>query len=947
MTGQPLYDFLADDSGLLQILSNTRAGVYVADLDLRLLYANESLCRLLRVELADITGKTLLEIFPDNGEQYSTNARQVLGQEKPLTFEETFHNQDRKFSIVSQKFPLRDRAGNIYGVGGISSDITNYLQREATLYQAGINVSSLSTGEVYEDVVKGLVASLNVDLAFIGKLKEGSTCEIVTSAVCLRGEIMPQLEYELEGTPCKTVIGNNYRFIPSQLTSLYPGDGMVVDLNLEAYAGYPMFDSAGRALGMVAICHSAPLDQPELFEAVLKIYAIRVAAELEIERSDRALQASEEQYHGIFNASADALMFWSNQQGLVDINPAAEALYGYDRTEFLALEGQVLMPADNAEHFEKFANYALDGTNFKERATNRRKDGTTFSAEVHGVHMLYQGEPHLLTIVRDISEQVAQENALISSSSRLRATLESALDCVICMDANGCIIEFNHSAELTFGYQRQQVMGRQLADILIPERFRARHREGLARFVKQGDSRVLGRRIEVTAQRCDGSEFCAELAINYNDSPNGRFFIGYLRDLTEKNKADESREQLESQLRQAQKMEAIGHLTGGIAHDFNNLLTSLMGYVSMAEEHGQTLEDEKLQRYMSRARRSGEKARDLIQQMLTFSRGQRGEAQPTQLQSLLREFLSLLESTLTSSIEITTHIDDSLPSVTVDPVHIEQVLMNLCINARDAMGGAGELSISLARGKHQQICSSCQQNIRGEFIELTVGDNGPGIEAATINRMFEPFFTTKEVGKGSGMGLAMVHGIVHEYGGHLLVDTRPGNGTSFRILLPCEEGLSSAETTRGSGVRTYGEQQLQGQVLLVDDEPSVAEYMQDLLESWGLEVCAHQSGRAALQQVQTGKKHYQIAILDQTMAHMSGLELARKLREENCNCPIIIYTGYSEIDRDLAASDDILALMAKPVDTQQLHSLLRDNLVQANPIQADPIQDSSIQENQG
>ena len=920
-------EFLADEQGLLQILGNTRASVYVTDLEQKLLYANRSMVAVLETSLDAIIGKPLTEVFPVNGEEYSAQVRQVLTEECAFDFEASFHYKGQDLTIVSHMFPMRDSAGNIYGVAGVSSNITDYRHREAKLYDAGVSVSSLPTEDVYEEIVRRLLNTLDVEMAFIGKLKPGAINEMETAALCFKGEILPQLSYSLEGTPCKTVVGQEYRFISSELAELYPADSMITDMNFCSYAGYPMFDRKGKPLGIVAVLGCSEMTDASFYESILKIYSIRVAAELERERADTALRSSEEQYRGIFNASANALMFWNNAQGLVDVNPAAEELYGYSHEEFLALDGRALVPAEQLDRMMRFEQYALDGEDFNEELLNVRKDGSIFPVSVRGVHMLYQGEPHLLTIVQDVSEQVERENALKASESRLRASIEAALDAVICMDEEGNITEFNHSAEMTFGFSRDQALGAPLADMLIPERFRERHKMGLERYLKNGDYRMLGRRVEITAQRSDGSEFPAELAIDVNAGPDGKMFIGYLRDLSDKHKAELAREQLESQLRQAQKMEAIGQLTGGIAHDFNNLLTSLMGYVSMAEDQAVQQDDEKLQRYMNRARRSGEKARDLIQQMLTFSRGHKGEIHAIHLQLLLKEFMTLLESTLPSSIEINTRIPETMSPLNLDPVQIEQVLMNLCINARDAMENNGQLTIELDGCHDKGVCSSCQQNFEGGFVTLTVSDTGPGIPKQTLERMFEPFFSTKEVGKGTGMGLAMVHGIVHEYGGHIVVDTAPGKGTSFRILLPCSVVCCDKTIKPEFAEDRDREQPMQGRVLLVDDEPSVAEFMQDLLESWGLDVDIYHNSPSALEATRDNQCNYQMAILDQTMRHMSGLELARAMRAENCDFPVIIYTGYSEeIDADVAAQEDILALLAKPIDSDHLQSLLRDNL---------------------
>jgi PAS domain S-box-containing protein len=523
------------------------------------------------------------------------------------------------------------------------------------------------------------------------------------------------------------------------------------------------------------------------------------------------------------------------------------------------------------------------------------------------------------------AEQARSEKdlALRKSEDRLRATVEAALDCIIAMDRDGRVIEFNPAAEQCFGYRKQDILGQRLTDLIIPERFRADHEAGMAKFRATGDGGFLGRRVEVSARRADGSEFPAELAIDVAQGAEGEIFIGYLRDITERCEAEENRQRLETQLRQAQKMEAIGQLTGGIAHDFNNILTTMIGYVALSEEHIAGRNEDKLARYLARAHRSGLRARDLIQQMLTFSRGQSGEPRPVALDPLISEWVKLLESTLPSSMEISFEPRQHVPATMLDPMHGEQILMNLCINARDAMQGHGKLSIRLGRVSHTRaVCASCRQAVQGDYIELVVTDTGDGIPRDVQEHIFEPFYSTKEVGQGSGMGLAMVHGIVHDYGGHLLVDSRPGEGCTFRVLLrPLDTAAPLAAPEDTAAERPAA--MLEGRVLLVDDEVAVSEFMQDLLESWGLAVTVFNGGVEACRRFSDDPDQVDMAILDQTMPKMTGLEVAQHLLKLRPDLPVILYTGYSaEVSEDLVQREGLRALLRKPLDHAELHELV-------------------------
>jgi PAS domain S-box-containing protein len=522
------------------------------------------------------------------------------------------------------------------------------------------------------------------------------------------------------------------------------------------------------------------------------------------------------------------------------------------------------------------------------------------------------------------------EKELRKSEDRVRATIESAIDSIIVMDHDGNIIEFNPAAEQCFGYNKYEILGKPLAELIIPQRFRDQHNQGMQQYLENGYGAYLKKRVEVIAMRSDGSEFPAELAVDVAQGADGEIFIGYMRDISERREAESQRHQLERQLQQAQKMEAIGQLTGGIAHDFNNILTSMLGYVSLAEECISDMGDERLMRYLQRSMRSGQRASDLIQQMLTFSRGQQGEPEVLKLNRLIPEWTGLLESTLPSSVEIHTEIDNGVPAALVDPVQIEQILMNLCINARDAMDKTGCINIKLSYRKAVEgcICASCRQSIESsDYIVIAVSDTGDGIPVDIQSRIFEPFYSTKEVGRGSGMGLSMVHGIVHRHNGHILLESIEGKSTNFRILLkPYKNQVTESNTGSTRPVST--DTDLQGRVLLVDDEPAVSEFMQDLLESWGLEVAVFNDSVEANRHYAEFADNYDLVILDLTMPRMSGMELAEAQLKLRPHQSIILYTGYdADISEDHTRKLGIKALVKKPVDTIRLRELVAGSII--------------------
>jgi len=416
----------------------------------------------------------------------------------------------------------------------------------------------------------------------------------------------------------------------------------------------------------------------------------------------------------------------------------------------------------------------------------------------------------------------------------------------------------------------------------------------------------------------------------------GPIFIGYLQDISELKVAEERRTRLEAQLRQAQKMQAIGQLTGGIAHDFNNLLTGIMGYVALASEREAAAADRRLTGYLAQARRSCERARDLIQQMLMFSRGQRGNPRMLALSPLVEEAVAALRPTLPPALTLTTDLAGTVPTVRADPLQVEQVVLNLCLNARDAVADAGEIHVTVrSRRADGLVCAGCRSVVDGDFVELCVTDTGHGMAPEVVEHIFEPFFSTKENGKGTGMGLAMVHGIVHEHGGHVLVETTPGNGSSLRILWPAQDAAllaSEPEPTAGRNTHRPARPTLDGSVLVVDDEASVGEFMRELLETWGLQATFVPNGQAALDLVAGAPARFDAVITDQCMPRLNGLQLARALRAVRPGLPVILYSGHGEglARADLEAAG-VRTMLRKPVDPAALEAAISSALATNAP----------------
>ena len=651
-------------------------------------------------------------------------------------------------------------------------------------------------------------------------------------------------------------------------------------------------------------------------------YALGVGRDVsERIEQERALKGSEAQYRGIFNASTDALVLRDADFRIIDVNAAYEAMSGYARAEVLGADRILANPPEIAPTIRALHRRALAGEPVVLETQLLRRDGTRYELELRGVPVQHRGDPHVLYIGRDVTEGKRAEQALRDSEEQYRAIFNASADGVVLRDADFRTVDVNPAYLTMSGYTREEVLSAPQVLTQPDPLVRQQHREQHARI-------LAGRpmRFEASGRRKDGGTFHVEvhgMPVVYRGQPHVLYAA---RDITERRQAEERRAELEHQLRQAQKMEAIGQLTGGIAHDFNNILTSVLGYLVLGQERADKLGDAALQRQLGQAQLAAQRARELIAQMLAFARRQRGERHTLALAPLVGQALQLLRATLPSSVTV----DFAAPPaakgedllVAADAVQLEQVLFNLCINARDAITGPGWIRVRLGHHDGAWSCASCRAHAGiGRWVELSVADSGCGIESALLERIFEPFTSTKEVGRGSGMGLAMVHGIVHDHGGHVVVETAPGVGSTFRVLLPPASGVAEPEAE--AAIMAVGSEPICGRVMVLDDEVMVGDFMAELLSGWGIEVVLQRAPLQALAWLEDAREPLDLLITDQTMPQLDGLQLAERAVALRPGLPVLLYTGNADaIDDAEARRRGVCGVMRKPVDADALRALI-------------------------
>jgi PAS domain S-box-containing protein len=512
-------------------------------------------------------------------------------------------------------------------------------------------------------------------------------------------------------------------------------------------------------------------------------------------------------------------------------------------------------------------------------------------------------------VLQDITDRKQTEEALRKSQTHLRTLLNTLPDLVWLKAPDGVYLACNSRFERFFGAKEAEITGKtdyDFVDKKLADHFRQRDEVAMA----ANKPCVNEEEIQYAD---DGHKELLETIKTPMYDTEGRIIgvLGIARDITERKK-------LEERVLRAQKMESIGNLAGGIAHDFNNILSAVMGYTELALSDVE--EKTAMHDYLQEIFHAGQRAKDLVKQILTFSRQTDQERKPVQVKPIAKEALKFLRASLPATIEIRQDIrSDSL--VMADPTQIHQVFMNLCTNAEHAMrekGGVLEVGLRDV-DLDEKIAGDHPELKPGKFLGLTVTDSGRGIPADLLNRIFDPFFTTKEKGEGTGMGLSVVHGIVGSCGGAITATSEPGAGSTFTVYLPVITRHVKIQPEDKEPVPTGTDR-----VLFIDDEPALVDIGKQTLESLGYQVTTRTSGMEALELFKARPHDFDLVITDMTMPNMAGDDLARELMQINPKIPIILCTGYStRIDQKRAADIGIRALVFKPVLKKDLAASIR------------------------
>jgi PAS domain S-box-containing protein len=528
--------------------------------------------------------------------------------------------------------------------------------------------------------------------------------------------------------------------------------------------------------------------------------------------------------------------------------------------------------------------------------------------------------PMLFRAIRYAIGRKRQEGVLRQNEERYRAVTHSATDAIISADSAGNIVHWNQGAETIFGYSGAEVIG-QPATLLMPSCFQEGHLAGMARMRAGGESHVLGKVVEMEGVRKDGSKCPVELSLSAWLVDDLRYYTAIIRDVTERKRAEEEKGKLQAQLQQAMKMEAVGRLAGGVAHDFNNLLTVITGYSELLLQ--KIGKESPMHGEVEQIQRAGERAALLTRQLLAFSRKQIIEPKVLDLNLLTVDVGKMLVRLIGENIDLKTVPGKNVGKVKVDSGHFEQVLINLAVNARDAMPDGGSLLIETANVElDEAYCAQRPYQIApGRYVMLAVSDTGCGMTGETSKHIFEPFFTTKATGQGTGLGLSMIYGAVKQAGGSIEVYSEVGKGTTVKIYLPRVEGETVEQEKDDQPTVLLGGTET---VLLTEDEEIVRKMCFRILGDLGYKVLQAGNGAEAIALAHGYGDRIDLLLTDVVMPGMNGAELARQLVVRHPEMKVLFTSGYTHdaISRH-GVLDEGVSFIGKPYTPSALARKVR------------------------
>jgi two-component system, cell cycle sensor histidine kinase and response regulator CckA len=864
------------------ILDAIPQAVFWKDLHGRFLGCNAAFANAAGLEGPDeVVGKTDFDLpWPrEQAEAFRSDDQAVVaaGQPRRHIVEPLQRADGSRIVVDTSKIPLTDPSGRAYGVLGIFDDITDRNQAEERINESEARFRTLS-----ENSLTGIYIVQNGRVTYVNPA-------LATMLGYEVAELIGTDPLDLFHPDDRPIVAENYRRrVAGEVDSLryevrcLRKDGQIVEI--EILGGVMQVGGHPATVGAV-------LDMTERKRG---------------ERTRQHLAA-------IVEFSDDAIISKTCDGTILSWNKAAERLYGYEGSAMIGRSIRALVPDDRRDEFNGFMDRIARGEAVDHHETVRlRADGSRVdvSLTVSPIRDEAGRVVGASTIARDITQRIRAEERIVASEERFRAAFMNSSDaCVIVQREDGRLLEVNDRFSEMYGYTRAECIGRTTLELGLwakPEQ----RLDVMAELQRRGRVRDF----PITAVRKGGHAFPVLYSVTPLIGAGQRsVYMGAVRDVTEL-------ASLEARLRQAQKLEAIGRLAGGVAHDFNNLLTIINGYADLLlrPATGRTTGAEEVREILT----AGQRAASLTRQLLAFSRQQLVEPRVIDVNRLVLNLEKMLRRLIGEDIDLHITADRRLGQVRIDPGQLEQVILNLCVNARDAMPGVGKLTIETANATLDEAYARTHSEVTpGRYVLLSVTDSGTGMSQETLSHLFEPFFTTKEAGKGTGLGLSTVYGIIKQAGGHLSVYSEPGRGSTFRVYVPRIDAPADEADEQGPSERSRAGTET---ILVAEDESAVRAFVRTILEPEGYTVLLAENPAQALALLEGHPGHVDLLLTDVVMPGSSGGELAARLKALRPGIKVVFMSGYTgEAISRHAVLEPGVAFLQKPFSCDGLLEKLR------------------------
>ena len=853
-------------------------------------------------------------LHPEDRDRALTAVQAHINDRVPFNIEYRLQKKDRQYCwIKARGQAIWNERGQAIRMAGSIAEISDRKRREEILKDIASGMSIDVGGNFLPSLVEYLSKTLQVDCAYVGKLVQPAADSIKTQAVYNYGKIADNFEYGLAGTPCLNIIQQQLCVYAEAVQQLFPDSILLAQMQAESFAGMPIYSSDGKVLGLICIVDSKPFKDISLIEEVLKIFATRVTAELERQKAESTLKQSEQKFRGVFNQTFQFMVLLSPKGILLEANQ--DSLNFID-SNLADVRGQPfwLNPwwskaANVQKRLKKAIILAASGELINYEANILGADGKTMTIDFSLKPLRDEtGEiTFLIAESRDITERKQAERKIIQQA----ALLDVATDAIMVRGLDDKILYWNRGAENLYGWTKAEALDKFAYELLYresPSELSKTQQAVIEQGEWQGELRQLtkaGKDIMVQSR----------WTLVRDDVGNPQSYLVVKTDITEQ-------KQLEAQFLRTQRLESLGTLAGGIAHDLNNILAPILGFAKLLPLKLPNVDDQ-TKGFFKIMENNANRGTALVKQILTFSRGLEGDRGIVQIRHLIAEIGQIITETFPKTIELDINAPKNLWTVNADVNQLHQVLMNLAVNARDAMPDGGTLTIKAENYTVDADYARLHLDAtEGDYLLITVIDTGIGISSEIVDRIFEPFFTTKEIGRGTGLGLSTVIGIIKSHDGFVEVvserrkyrQTTDSRGTRFKIFLPAYKTIASAIEESETILQGNGEL-----VLVVDDEMAMLEVTKATLETYNYRVLTATNGIEAVAAYAKHQDAIDLVIMDMMMPNMDGKTAILTLRQIDPEIKIIAVSGL--IDRQEivdGVDNNISAYLAKPYTNDDL-----------------------------